>query len=139
MSDREGRVGFVAIAVVALVTIVVGVLLYAGLPRWRIASEASPGGGYYLALHFGVLKAAVNVDGTACLWFDEGAGRAAIFWPYGYQAGGWPVAVLDGSGRRLARAGDRVQIGGGNVPPKSIVGCSGFQSIWAAAPGPIST
>ena len=136
MTNRQRRVGLVAVAVLAFVAVIVAVSLYAGVPRWRIASEASPDG-YYLALHVGVLKAAVNLDGSACLWFDEGTGRDAIFWPYGYQAGGWPVAVFDASGRLLARAGDRVQIGGGNIPPKPIVGCTGFQRIWAAAPRPV--
>ncbi len=138
VDDRNLRPRLVALATLILLVGLIVVILNAGLPRWRIASEVKPGAGYFLAVSFGVLEASVNLDGSACLWLQHDSDRTALYWPFGYTAGGWPVSVFDASGHRLGRAGDRVRIGGGQIPVRTITGCSGFQQLWAAAPGPIS-
>src|SRR6202521_4890540 len=141
------RRGVPAIGVAALqvVTVAAG-LMGDGWPHYRIAVAPRPAQAYFSALTGGVLQGRANIDGTACLWlgdaritFGLGGARAdamALSWPYGFSAGGWPIAVYDAAGKRGAIDGQRVEIGGGLVPDSvlSITGCSGFAAYWFASP-----
>jgi len=131
MRVRRPVVAAALVAALLLSTVV------AGLHRYPVASPSRPGGGYHLALAGGTLEGQVNLDGTACMWLGEGLHRTAIYWPYGYTAGGWPFSVYDESGKRLASVGQRVWLGGGFLPDSvnSIPGCSGFDRFWGASPG----
>jgi hypothetical protein len=141
------RLGLPAIVAAALLIVTVaGAFMGEGWPRYRIAAEERPSQGYLDAESGGVLHGRVNLDGTACLWLGEarvvfGLGGArvdavAVFWPYGYSAGGWPITVYDAAGKRVATDGNRVSVGGGMLPGsvRSITGCSGFAAYWGASP-----
>ena len=87
---------------------------------------------YLTALTGGVLNGRTNPDGTACLWVGQGSEAHALYWPFGYSAGGNPLTVYDGSGRAVATVGQHVSLGGGLMPDDvhSIFGCNGFTSFW---------
>jgi hypothetical protein len=124
----------------ALVLILAVTLLIAGSTiRFRVASASEPSDLYMTALASGVLHGSVNFDGTACFWLGEDGGRTALYWPYGYTAGGWPLGIYDENGNRLAQVGDTISVGGGLIPESvdSITGCSGFTEYWAAGPRPV--
>jgi hypothetical protein len=121
----------------ALVAVLLLSALVGGWHRYPVASASRPGGGYHLAMAGGTLDGQVNLDGTACVWLAQGLDRTAIYWPYGYTAGGWPLSIYDDSGKRLAWVGQHVWLGGGFLPDSvsSIPGCSGFERFWGASPG----
>jgi len=54
-----------------------------------------------------------------------------IVWPFGYSAvpDGGQIALLDETGRVLARTGDYVSIGGGDMPDGSYNGCGGVTVV----------
>jgi hypothetical protein len=51
-----------------------------------------------------------------------------VIWPYGYSArdDGGRLAVLDSTGTVVAREGDRVAIGGGEIESGTWLGCGGI-------------
>lgn len=51
-----------------------------------------------------------------------------VIWPYGYSArdDGGRLAVLDATGTVVAREGDRVAIGGGEIQAGTWLGCGGM-------------
>jgi len=61
-----------------------------------------------------------------CLFFDA-ANRTTIVWPYGYVATevDGVVTVFDGNGEPVARVGDELELGGGEVPVGSMVQIDG--------------
>jgi hypothetical protein len=80
----------------------------------------------------GVLNGRTSRDGTACLWVGQGKESMALFWPFGYSAGGNPLTVYDDSGKSVATVGQQVGFGGGLMfdDVHSILGCSGFTNFW---------
>jgi hypothetical protein len=80
----------------------------------------------------GVLNGRPNPDTTACLWVGQGHDAEALYWPFGYTAGGNPLTVYDDSGRIVATVGERVAFGGGLMGEDvgSILGCNGFTNFW---------
>ncbi len=51
-----------------------------------------------------------------------------VIWPYGYSArdDGGRLSVLDSTGTVVAREGDRIAIGGGEIEPGTWLGCGGI-------------
>jgi hypothetical protein len=90
---------------------------------------------HVLTILHGQLDAAVNADGTACLWVITWQRRTAVVWPTGFTARGNPIAVYDAAGKLFATAGKSVDIAGGQVYSTvnhPVSGCSGLgQSIKA--------
>lgn len=82
------------------------------------------GGPVMTALVGGVLAGSATVDG-GCLWLIQlrppsaagvPARRMPVIWPAGFKAHFAPVELLDATGKVVARAGDRVEFGGGLGP-----------------------
>ena len=131
MNRRRGiAVLLVVVCVVALVFVVQTQRTY------RIATPSKPSDGYFLALTYGLLDGRANLDGTACLWLGSGPDARALFWPYGYYAKGFPLAVYDQHGTRVAQTGQQLWIGGGLAADGwgPILGCSAFPHVWLASP-----
>jgi hypothetical protein len=69
------------------------------------------------ALAGGTLGVETTGSMTCFYLAAPGDSKTALVWPYGFSAGGTPVAVLGPDGQRLAQAGDIVTLGGGAPPP----------------------
>ena len=87
-----------------------------------IGSETPPG--CPAALIEGVL---VTDEASGVALRDPSDGVVAIIWPNGFSGrAGTPIAVVDASGKVIARVGDTVQIGGGAI---------GADGAWMACGG----
>ena len=100
--------------------------------EYRIATSKVKSDVYLTARIDGVLDGRPNPDATACLWVGQGTDATALYWPFGYSAGGNPLTVYDGSGTRVATVGQHVAFGGGTMGEEvhSIFACSGFTRFW---------
>jgi hypothetical protein len=133
------RVRLLAAAVLAVMAVLSAVLIsnYSHSPRgaYRLASAASRGDIFLLAQTQGVLHGAANSDGTACFWLGNDLGGSALFWPYGYTAGGNPLAVYADSGNQVAASGQYVVMAGGRLADDvhSILGCPRFTQFWGVS------
>ena len=78
-------------------------------------SSWAPGQPGRLAQLEGVVEGGAD---TGCVWIRAASKKVRIVWPRGYAARFNPLEILDGSGRVVARGGDRVRLGGGFAPPK---------------------
>jgi hypothetical protein len=82
-----------------------------------------------------LVRGTLESDGK-CFWLGAVHGYPGpkmhkyILWPYGYTARSNPLRVLDESGRVLARVGDQVNLGGGEVPMTNI------EAMIASIPAP---
>lgn len=91
-----------------------------------VGSETPPG--CPAALIEGVLVA----DAESGVALREADGHVEIvIWPHGYSGRvGDPVAVVDADGNVMARVGDRVRIGGGEIGPgRSWMACGGITVV----------
>jgi hypothetical protein len=137
------------IVLVALLSVGVAVVKNGGLSQlggpavtspspatYRVATE--PNERYLLIRLDTVLHGQANSDGTACLWYGDGAERVALVWPPGYVARGNPLAVYDGSGALIGVVGQHIALGGGGGPnggsSVSVLGCSPVSGIWIVSP-----
>jgi hypothetical protein len=83
-------------------------------PSGGVVTERYPATTFMSALGFFTLR---FDDARRCFWFDGGgAGRLLPVWPYGTTGDPDARAVLDFDGNVVARAGDRIEVGGGHVP-----------------------
>lgn len=91
-----------------------------------VGSETPPG--CPAALIEGVLVA--DAESGVALRDTEGLIEIVI-WPHGYSGRvGDPVAVVDADGIVVARVGDRVRIGGGEIgPDRSWMACGGITVV----------
>lgn len=72
-----------------------------------------------------------------CVYGEFGPDRVGLIWPFGYYAESDPLRVYDRDGRLVAREGDRLQSGGGQVPRDGGEVC-GSDEVWVMSerPGP---
>jgi hypothetical protein len=82
-----------------------------GLPT----SSWQPGDRSLLALARGVLEGGY-VGGTFCVWLTTMGGQSPIVWPAGYHVRLHPLALLNPQDVVVASGGDRIAVGGGEVP-----------------------
>jgi hypothetical protein len=78
-------------------------------------SDWQPGDDSMTALLSGTLRA----DETGCSFVDNDFGKVTLVWPQGYTAarvGNGDIVVSAPSGQVVARTGDHVSLGGGQVP-----------------------
>jgi hypothetical protein len=86
-----------------------------GSPISIPTSDWQPGDDSMAALLSGTLRA----DGAGCPFVDAGSGKVMLVWPQGYTAarvGNGDIVVSAPSDQVVARTGDHVSIGGGEVP-----------------------
>ena len=67
-------------------------------------------------------------DGN-CVYVDAGEQRMGLVWPFGYWAESDPLRVHDADGRIVAREGDVLRAGGGQVPRAGDDAC-GAGNVW---------
>jgi hypothetical protein len=88
------------------------------------SSGWKPGDASFLVGSTGVLHAALSKSG-ACAWLQNPGSnqprRLAFLWPAGYRVRFDPTELIDARGRVVARAGERISVGGGvySTPPQS--------------------
>ncbi len=78
----------------------------------------------------------VLLDG--CLYVDDGFGHRYLpIWPHNFALSvqGDVVQILDDTGQPVARVGDEVKIGGGEVPADQIARYS-LQPLFSQCPAP---
>jgi hypothetical protein len=66
-----------------------------------------------------LLSGTLRADETGCPFIETGSGKVTPVWPQGYTAarvGNGDIVVSDPSGQVVARIGDHVRFGGGEVP-----------------------
>ena len=64
-----------------------------------------------------------------CVYGEFGGERVGLIWPFGYSATSEPLRVFDQDGRQVAREGDQLSSGGGNVPRNGPEVC-GTANVW---------
>jgi hypothetical protein len=64
-----------------------------------------------------------------CVYGEFGQERIGVIWPFGYYAESGPLRVYDSGGQLVAREGDRLEAGGGQVPRDSGQVC-GASEVW---------
>jgi len=64
-----------------------------------------------------------------CVYGEFGQERIGVIWPFGYYAESGPLRVFDREGQLVAREGDRLRSGGGQVPRDSGQVC-GASEVW---------
>jgi hypothetical protein len=123
---------FAGALIAAAILVGINFWAHSGPGAYRLASSSIKSDASLLARSEGVLHGQANSDGTACFWLGNGGDARALFWPYGYSAGGFPLALYDDSGKRVATVGQYVVLAGGLMPDEvhSIVGCPGFTRFW---------
>lgn len=102
---------------------------------YRIAT-ADPEPQVATILH-GQLEITANADRTACVWVITWQRRTAVTWPTGFTARGNPVVVYDAAGKPFAKAGESVDLAGGQLysfVDHLVSGCTGFTQSIKAGP-----
>jgi hypothetical protein len=132
MGGRNRWLAFAGVMIVAAILVAINLWLHSGPGSYRLAAESIPINTSMLARSEGVLHGQANSDGTACLWLGNGSGARALFWPYRFTAGGFPLSLYDDSGKRVATIGQYVVLAGALMPDDvhSITGCTGFTNFW---------
>ena len=69
----------------------------------------------------------LHVDGD-CVWVESANVEVAredlnVLWPSGYRARGRPLEIINGSGAVVAREGDLVSFGIGDIKQGAVPGC----------------
>lgn len=130
--DGKRWLAFAGALVAAAFLVAFNLWSHSGPAAYRLASSSIKSNASMLARSEGVLHGQANSDGTACFWLGSGGDARALFWPYGFTAGGFPLALYDDSGKRVAAVGQYVVLAGGLMPDDvhSIAGCPGFTRFW---------
>jgi hypothetical protein len=79
-----------------------------------------------------LIEGTLVADHATGVALDDPAGFVRpVIWPHGYSGRpGTPVAVVDASGAVVARVGDRVQIGGGEITNDGAwMACGGIKVL----------
>ena len=94
------------------------------------SSGWKPGDPGFLVGSIGMFRAALSKSG-ACAWLQNPgsnqSGQVAYLWPAGYGVRFNPTELINGEGRVVAHAGERISVGGGfdPAPPRSWCSASG--------------
>ena len=67
------------------------------------------------ALSGGTLTGGTLPGGQYCVWLADRGEVIPVIWPYGYSARLDPLEILDRHGTVLAREGDLLIVGGGQI------------------------
>ena len=96
-------------------------------PASLAGASPQPGNGWRLgdpaltALSGGAFHATLTAEG-ACAW--RGTGDVPYLWPEGYRVRFNPTELINPQGQVVAHEGDRLKVGGGEVPARPGERCT---------------